>query len=82
VLIGPNPDLSAARAAYERAFASSERYGARMSQLRAAVRLCRIAGEEDREARLAQLRPIHATFSDGFETPDLQEAAELLGRDS
>ena len=81
VLIGPNPDLSAARAAYERAFASSERYGARMSQLRAAVRLCRIAGEEDREARLAQLRPIHATFSDGFETPDLREAAELLGRD-
>jgi len=81
-LIGPQPDLAEATRAYEAAFATSERYRARMSQLRAAVRLCRIAGEAERPARLEQLRDIHATFTEGFATRDLQEAAELLGRDS
>jgi len=43
------------------------------------VRLCRIATEADRRDRLETLRAVHATFTEGFSTPDLVEAAELLG---
>jgi predicted ATPase/class 3 adenylate cyclase len=77
-MLGPDPDVPAATASYERARALGERMSARTPQLRAAVRLCRVAAGGEREARIADLRAIHATFTEGFATPDLQEAAELL----
>ena len=77
-LLGPTADLAAATASYERASAVAEQVGARMPQLRAAVRLCRIATEADRTDRLDALRAVHATFTEGFATPDLAEAAQLL----
>jgi hypothetical protein len=49
-----------------------------MSQLRAAVRLCRIASEADRRDWLERLRAVHATFTEGFSTPDLLEAGKQL----
>ena len=49
--------------------------GAGMPQLRAAVGLCRAQPtEENREL----LRGIHATFTEGFTTPDLADAAAVL----
>jgi hypothetical protein len=73
------PDVAAATAAYEEAYATAEQFGARMSQLRAAARLVRVAGDAERPGRLATLRTVHATFTEGFRTRDLQEAGELLG---
>ena len=49
-----------------------------MPQLRAAVRLCRIATDEERAERLELLRALHATFTGGASTPDLLDAAALL----
>jgi hypothetical protein len=77
-LLGPEPDVAAAQASFEHAYALAERFGARMPQLRAAVRLCRVATDADRGPRLEVLRAVHATFTEGFATPDLLEAAELL----
>jgi hypothetical protein len=57
----------------------AERLGARTPQLRAAGRLCAIAADEERPARLAALRAVHASFSEGLAAPDLVEAAALLG---
>jgi predicted ATPase/class 3 adenylate cyclase len=78
-LPGPEPDTAAAVASYERAYAMAERLGARMPQLRAAARLCRMATDANRSDRVRVLRAVHATFTEGFSTPDLAEAAALLG---
>jgi predicted ATPase len=77
-LLGPKPDVAAATACYERGYAIAEQLHAPMPQLRAAARLARVATAGEREARLATLRAVHATFTEGFSTPDLAEAAELL----
>jgi hypothetical protein len=46
--------------------------GARMAQLRAAAGLCRATGDS------GPLRAVHDTFTEGFDTPDLLAAQELL----
>jgi hypothetical protein len=56
----------------------AERLGAPMPQLRATVRLCHIATDADRAERIARLRAVHATLTEGFSAPDLVEAAALL----
>jgi hypothetical protein len=78
LLAGPEPDLAAATTSYERAYALGEGLRARTPQLRAAVRLCRIATDEERAERLESLRALHATFTEGASTPDLLDAAALL----
>jgi hypothetical protein len=77
-MLGSNPDVAEATACYERAFAMADRLGARTPKLRAAGRLCRVAAEQDRPARLNRLRAVHETFTEGLSAPDLVEAAELL----
>ena len=77
-LLGPEPDITAATASFEHAYVTAERFGVRMPQLRAAVRLCRIAADADRSDRVRALREVHSTFTEGFSTPDLVEASELL----
>jgi hypothetical protein len=77
-LLGPAPDVAVATASFDRAFVMAERYNAPMPQLRAAARLSRVADESDRGERLEKLRSVYATFTEGFATPDLIEAAELL----
>lgn len=77
-MVGPRPDVAAAGACYERALTMAGHLGARVPELRAAGRLCRIATEENRQDRVDRLRAVHSTFTEGFSTPDLVEAAELL----
>jgi hypothetical protein len=77
-LLGPEPEVAEATACYERAYAKAEQFGSRTPQLRAAVRLCRVAPEADLPARLEALRAVHAGFTEGAATPDLVEAAGLL----
>jgi len=78
-LLDPDRNVAAATRSYEKAFSVASRFGEPMLQLRAAVRLCRIATDDDRAARLETLRAVHSTFTEGHATPDLLEARQLLG---
>jgi predicted ATPase/class 3 adenylate cyclase len=78
-LLGPDADPAAAMASFESAYSVADSLGARMPQLRAAVRLAGVATDADRADRLAAVRTTHATFTEGSSTQDLQEAADLLG---
>jgi predicted ATPase/class 3 adenylate cyclase len=77
-LLGPDADPAVAMASYERALAVATTVGARMTQLRAAARLVRMAPASDRGRRVEALRAVHATFTEGLGTRDLTEAGELL----
>jgi predicted ATPase/class 3 adenylate cyclase len=69
---------SSAAASYEAALDGARRLGARMSELRAATRLCGFAADDQRAARLHDLRSAYETFTEGFATADLAEAREIL----
>ncbi|HEY7969115.1 MAG TPA: hypothetical protein VID95_03915, partial [Candidatus Limnocylindrales bacterium] len=77
--LDPDAEPDAAAASFERAYAGAGTVGARMPQLRAAVRLCRCAPDAERGDRLEALRALHATFTEGSSTPDLRDASALLG---
>jgi predicted ATPase len=68
-----------ARRAFEAALTIAGERGARSLELRAAIRLARLDAEvgERRRAR-ALLTPVYNQFTEGFATPDLIEAKELL----
>ncbi len=54
--------------------------GARSLELRTAVSIARFAREQGEPGRARELlAPIHASFTEGFDTRDLQDAAALLG---
>jgi predicted ATPase/class 3 adenylate cyclase len=67
---------------FQRAFDVAESAGARMTQLRAALRLCRLWRSQGRDDADRLLRSVYDTFTEGFATPDLTEARDLLERDS
>jgi predicted ATPase/class 3 adenylate cyclase len=67
---------------FQRAFDDAGSGGARMTQLRAALRLCRLWRTQGRGDADRLLRSVYDTFTEGFATPDLTEARELLERDS
>ena len=52
--------------------------GARMSELRAATRLCRSVAGDPNDARVLELESLLSTFTEGFETADLVEAKAAL----
>jgi predicted ATPase len=64
---------------YERALESARASDARMLQLRAAIRLFRLARPTaDAEQAHRLLASVYATFTEGFATADLVEARDLL----
>lgn len=68
-----------ARAQLQRALAIARQQGARLYELRAACDLARLWADRGERAKAADLlAPIHATFTDGFDTPDLVDASTLL----
>ena len=68
-----------ARLAFEAARAIAGERGARSLELRAAIRLARLDAEAgERQRARALLAPVYGRFTEGFETPDLIEAKELL----
>jgi hypothetical protein len=73
---GDAAHLSEVRSLYERAYSMAAGLDARSTQLRAATRLARIAG--DSPAAMETLAATYATFDEGFETLNLREAAEVL----
>jgi predicted ATPase/class 3 adenylate cyclase len=64
---------------FQRAFETAQGLDARMMQLRAAIGLCRAQPEGDGARRATELlRVVYATFTEGFTTADLIDAANLL----
>jgi predicted ATPase/class 3 adenylate cyclase len=64
---------------YRRALDSARALDARMSQLRAAIRLCRLPQDPaDAQECRRLLASVYATFTEGFTTADLAEARDLL----
>ena len=61
------------------ALATAKRHGAVWWQLRAAVSLARLwASGGDRQRAVDLLSPVYASFTEGFDTPDLRDARALI----
>jgi predicted ATPase/class 3 adenylate cyclase len=73
-------DDIAAAASYTSALGAAHGWGAATSELRAAVRLCRLADASAavRAERLDRLRDVYATLTEGLDSPDLVAARALL----
>ena len=70
-----------AEPSFRRGFEIAQKLDARMPQLRAAIGLCRTQrGRGDATQESGLLDVTYATFTEGFTTPDLIDAAQLLGR--
>jgi hypothetical protein len=75
----PEHGAAAAETWFRRAFDHAGEAGVRMPQLRAAMGLCRVQRERgDGKEATELLRATYATFTEGFESPDLVEARALL----
>lgn len=73
------PGVEAAMDAFERALAIARRQGTRSLELRAATSQARLLKREGRKAEARDLlSSVYAGFTEGFETPDLQDAKALL----
>jgi predicted ATPase len=69
----------AAEDLYRKALSIAEEQGAKLWQLRAAVNLARVRGDQGCHAEARDLlAPVYGWFTEGFDTPDLQEAKALL----
>ena len=74
-------DSAAAEASFRKALAIARDQGARAFELRTATSLGRLLAGQGRAAEaLAPLAAVYQTYTEGFETRDLQEARELLDR--
>jgi predicted ATPase len=68
----------AAEASFLRALEVARGQGARSLELRAAISLVRLWAKQRRGEARDLLVKVYAGFAEGFDTPDLQEAKELL----
>jgi predicted ATPase/class 3 adenylate cyclase len=76
LLLLPDGNDRGAESCFQRSFDVARDLDARMMQLRAAIGLCR--AQRDGEQATQLLSATHATFTEGFTTPDLMVAANLL----
>ena len=73
------PDTTAAEASFSQALAVSRRQGTKTLELRAAMSLAQLWRQQGKtEDARRMLAKVHAWFTEGFDTPDLVEAAKLL----
>jgi tetratricopeptide (TPR) repeat protein len=73
----------AAEASLRESLAIAAEQGAPSLELRAAMSLCRLGPRRGQDnADLDRLAAVYDCFSEGLDTPDLMEAAALLGRDA
>ncbi len=72
-------DEAAAEASFERALSIARHQSAKLWELRAAVSLARLWRDQGRNDKATDLlAPVYGWFTEGFATPDLQAAKELL----
>ncbi|MGD9507233.1 MAG: AAA family ATPase [Geminicoccaceae bacterium] len=73
------PDSEGAEACFRRAIGAARGRGMRQWELRASMSLARLWAERGKRDEARELlAPIYRWFTEGFETPDLTEARELL----
>jgi predicted ATPase len=75
----PYPDPAKAEESFRTALAIAREQGTRGYELRAATSLARLWLEQGRQGEARELlAPVYASFTEGFDTPDLKEAKALL----
>jgi predicted ATPase len=75
----PSPEVPQAEACFQQALAVARRQQAKALELRTALSLSRLWQQQGQRAAAHDLLvPIYAWFTEGFDTPDLQEAKLLL----
>ena len=73
------PDAPQAETCFQQALAVARRQQAKSWELRAAMSLSRLWQQQGKRAEARELlAPIYSWFTEGFDTPDLQEAKALL----
>jgi class 3 adenylate cyclase/predicted ATPase len=80
LLIGaPSTDKAEAEACFRKALAIARKQGSRWFELRAAVNLAQLYGEQGRCAEARELLiPVYGCYTEGFDATDLKEAGALL----
>jgi hypothetical protein len=78
LLLLPGENGRGAEPSFQQAFDVARDLDARMMQLRAALGLFRAQGKRDAQRGKELLSAVYATFTEGFTTPDLVDAATLL----
>jgi predicted ATPase len=72
-------DRAAAEQSYHQALAVAERQSAKLFELRAATSLARLWRDQGKRTEARDLlAPIYSWFTEGFDTPVLQDAKALL----
>ena len=72
-------DLPAAQASFQKAITVARRQSAKLYELRAATSLARLWRDQGKRAEARDLlAPVYGWFTEGFDTPVLQEAKSLL----
>jgi predicted ATPase len=75
----PEPDRADAEITFGKAMVVAREQSAKMWELRAARSLARLWAEQGRRAEARDLlAPLYGWFTEGFDTPDLKDAKELL----
>jgi predicted ATPase len=78
-LLSPSPDLVKAEDYFERALAIARAQQAMSWELRAATSLAQLLREQGKRQEARDLlTPVHAWFTEGFDTADLRQATALL----
>jgi predicted ATPase len=73
------PEISQAEAAFQQALTIAQHQQSKSWELRAAMSLSRLWQQQgNRHAAHALLAPVYEWFTEGFDTPDLQDAQALL----
>jgi predicted ATPase len=73
------PDEAQAETCVQRALDVARRQQAKSLELRAAMSLARLWQQQSKgDAARELLAPVYGWFTEGFDTPDLQEAKALL----
>ena len=73
------PDPAKAEDSFRTALAIAREQGTRGYELRAAASLARLRRDQGRRTEARDLlAPVYGWFTEGFDTPDLQEAKALL----
>ena len=76
---GQSPDLAEVEAIFFESLELAEKHKDRLWQLRCANSLAKLMGErQERQRAYDLLFPIYDWYTEGFDTPDLQEAKDLL----
>jgi len=74
-------DQAAAEQSYRQALAVAQRQSAKLFELRAATSLGRLWRDQGKRAEARDLlAPIYGWFTEGFDTPVLEDAKALLGQ--